>query len=187
MTSTTTKGDSTMEQTVQKPVFTKMADLTKDQVKAGQKNGEFYLIPATFRRSFAKKTSQEQTSIRLNVINPQMTQLVLKDGNDYLTPAVFHRILTEVGLPYKDEKGNDKNEWKRDVLCRFVKGSYTNRDDEYLSVEVIFKQGLYLVHFFTYDETQLINTLSAKGLFKFNFIDRPDKIEHKESSERFDF
>ena len=166
--------------------FVKLVDLTMDDVKKGQKDGSFILLPVTFKRSFSKKGS-EQVSINVEIHKPQLSQLRLQDGNDYLKSEVFHSILLATETKMMDEHGRELSVWKKQALCRFVKGSYTNREGEYYSLEVVFKQGHYVVHFFTYDQVQLIKLLEEKGIKKFNWNERPDKIDFVEQSEAFAF
>ena len=146
--------------------FVKLVDLTKEQVKKFQKDDSFVVLPVTFKRGFSK-SGTETVSITVEIQKPYMQQLRLKNGNDYIRSSKFHSLLIATSSDYKDATGRDINIWKKSALCRFVKGSYANREGEYYSLEVLFKQGHYLVHFFDYDE-DTVNRLLPQTI---NFID----------------
>jgi hypothetical protein len=166
--------------------FVKLVDLQEKDVKDGRKDGSFVVLPVTFKQTFNKKGT-ELVSINIELHKPQLQQMRLNNGGNYISSAKFHSILIATDSKYVDEKGNAINTWHRQALCRFVKGSYTNREGEYFSLEVIYKQGHYTTHFFTYEEMQTINLLQEKGIKSFNWITRPDKIDFVEPSEQFSF
>ena len=171
---------------LKKETFVKLSELQKDDIVSGLKKKEFVKVPATLVRSFAKRTGREIATITLKLHDPQFTQLSLQPGNQYLSTSLFHKILVATDSVYNDPKGQPIVKWNKETLVRFVKGTYTNRDDEYYSLEVIFKQGIYITHFFSYDDVQTLNLLEEKGLYKPNWITRPDKIEFVET-EKFEF
>ena len=184
------KGDLLMEQKEVKELkvlpFIKLSDLTKDDVVRGRKEGTFVVLPTLFKRGYSKNGT-ETVSITVKVFDPYLSQVRLKNGNDFLSASTFHRFLLATDTNYKDKRGYDKNLFNKDALCRFVKGTYSNRDEEYYSLEVIFTQGEYIVHFFSYDDVQIIKNLEEKGIHKFNWQVRPDKIDFTEPSEAFNF
>jgi hypothetical protein len=160
--------------------FLKLSDLTADYVNKTNKK-EFEQLPVIFKSTIDKK-GRNLISINVDVVPLFMTQIALRPGGKYLTAPKFNNILLNIGAKFIDDKGKQQTEWKyKGVTCRFVKGQYSNRDGEYHSLEVIFKQGLYLMHFFDYDQMELLNTIEQKGLKKINWIERPDKIEFIET------
>lgn len=178
-----------MEQTIKtelKNEFVKLSDLTKQDVDKGLKNGDFIKIPLVFKRNFNKR-GKENVSITATIVKPQIEQLILTNGSSYISSAFFHNILTLAKASYKDAKGYDINEWKLNALARFVKGEYSNRDGEYHSLEVVFKQGKYIIHFFDYDQYDLIKSLEDQKIFNPKWLTRPDKIEAIEFTSEIDF
>jgi len=173
------------KQPVVKP-FVKLSDLQMEDVKKGQKDGSFNVLSVRFKQTFNKKGT-ELVSINIELHKPQLQQVRLNNGGTYISSPKFHSILIATDTKYVDDKGNAINTWHRQALCRFVKGSYTNREGEYYSLEVVFKQGHYIVHFFSYEEIQTIKLLEEKALKKFNWVERPDKIDFVEPSEQFSF
>jgi len=173
------------KQPVVKP-FVKLVDLQMEDVKQGEKDGSFVRINTIFRKTLSK-SGTELVSINAKLHEPQLSQLRLNSGGEYLSSGKFHTLLTVTKSKYEDEKGKPITEWHKTALCRFVKGSYTNRDGEYYSLEVIYKQGYYFVHFFSYDDTELIKVLEKTGQKKFNWIQAPEKIDFKEPTEQFSF
>ena len=159
------------------PEFVKLSDLQVADVKNLKK------FPITFVRSFSKN-GREQVSMVLKLHDPQFNQLTLRKGGpkNYVTPSFFHLVLTKLEALYKDKLGKDINEWKYNVLCRFVEGNYKDSDDTYKSVEVIFRQGLYMTHFFDYDDTALLKLLEEKKILKLDWVQRPDAILKEEES-----
>jgi hypothetical protein len=157
--------------------FVKLSDLTKDYVSEGLVLNEFQMLPIKFVRSFAKNSGREQVSLVLKIHEPQLQQVTLKNGVNYITPSFFHKALMQLNAKYKDAKGQDIKEWNFKLLCRFVKGAYSNREGEYYSIEVIIKQGSYLTHFFNNDEVELFNILAEKKEYTPLWLERPDKIE----------
>jgi hypothetical protein len=175
------------KQAVQKEAtFVKLDDLQMEDVTKGLKDGSFVKLPVVFKQTFGKKGS-ELVSINIELHKQQLQQLRLNNGGTYIPSAKFHGILIATDSKYEDEKGNSINTWHKQALCRFVKGSYTNREGEYYSLEVIFKQGQYIIHFFSYDEIQTILLLESKKIKSFNWITRPDKIDFVEPTEQFSF
>jgi hypothetical protein len=171
-----------MEQT-----FVKLSDLTKDEVIAQEEKGLIVAVPCRFLRSFSKKSKTEQVSITVKLHDPQLSQVRLTNGGKFITSAFFHKILTSYNANYKDEKGYDVNEWNRKVRVRFVKGNFKNMDGEYRSLEVIFSKGNHLVHFFDYDQIQLLDTLALQKKYSPIWIDRPDAIDAVEFDGVTDF
>lgn len=178
-----------MEQTIKtelKNEFVKLSDLTKQDVDKGIKKGEFIKIPIVLKRSYNKK-GIEQVSITATLVKPQFEQLRLTNGGSYISSAFFHNVLTMTKQSYKDAKGYDINEWKFNVLARFVKGQYINRDGEYYSLEVIFKQGEYITHFFDYDQVKLLDSLKEQKILMPKWVDRPDMIQAIEITNDLEF
>jgi hypothetical protein len=109
-----------------------------------------------------------------------MKQLSLRDGSSFLSIDKFNRILLHTNVPLVDKDNRPITEWNIKVPVRFVKGNYKNRDEQYYALEVIFGKGLYVTHFFDYDQSGLLDSLQEKGLLKIKWIDRPDAIEFEE-------
>ncbi len=161
--------------------FNKLSELNKDLLVKGIKTREFVKIPAIMTLTKSKKTDRIQTAITLKLYDPQFSRLNLMPGNKYLEPTLFHKILTATKAEYNDPKGQPLTKWNKECIVRFVKGSYSNRDDEYYSLEVMFKLGIYLTHFFNYDEVEILKLLAEQKKFTPNWITRPDKIDFIES------
>lgn len=161
--------------------FVKLSDLTLDIVSKLKK------YPVKFSKNY--RNGKEQIGIYLNLHNKLLRQLNLRAGGprDFISNELFNLILLEVNLELTDKKGRDVTEWNRNVPVRFVKGSYTNSDGEYKSIEVIFKKGLYITHFLTYDQIRLLDNLEEKKLISILWEDRPDAISKDSETEDIDF
>jgi hypothetical protein len=171
-----------VKKTLKPATFVKLGELNPDIVSKIKK------YPVKFVKTFAK-SGREQVSILVNIHDKYLKQLNLRDGGpkNFLTAEFFNLISLEVNLELTDKKGRDLTEWNRNVPVRFVKGSYTNLEGEYRSVEVIFKKGLYITHFLNYDQTRLLENLEAKGLVSIEWETRPDAITKESESEDIQF
>jgi len=155
--------------------FVKLADLTAKEVK------KFQRLPMKFVKTLAR-SGREQVSIMLTINDPYFKALNLRAGGpkNYITAEFFNRLMLEIPLDPLDEKGRTVTEWRKLGPVRFVKGHYKESEGEYHSVECIFKQGLYLTHFFDYEQLNLIKTLEQKKLISIDWVERPDAIEQTE-------
>lgn len=162
--------------------FVKLMDLTPDVVLKLKK------YPVKFVKTYAK-SGREQVSILVNLHEKYLKQLNLRAGGpkDFISAELFNLIALEVNLELTDKKGRDVSEWNRNVPVRFVKGQYSNYEGEYKSIEVIFKKGLYITHFFTYDQTRLLDNLEEKGLLSIKWENRPDAIIKNDEAVDIDF
>ena len=165
---------------LKKEEFVKLSDLTPEIVAKLKK------YPVKFTKSY--RNGSERVAIYLNLHDKLLRQLNLRAGGprDFISNELFNLIVLEVNLELTDKQGRDVVEWNRNVPVRFVKGSYTNSDGEYKSLEVIFKKGLYITHFLSYDQQRLIENLEAKKLLKIKWEVRPDAIS-KETSDDIEF
>lgn len=160
------------EQTAKKEVqFVKLSDLTSKDVKGLQR------FPVKMTRNL--KFGRQQVSILLCIDKDYFPSLTLRAGGpkNFITPEKFNLILLEANFDMRDPKGKEITEWNKQVICRFVKGRYSNRDAEYKSLEVIFKQGLYITHFFDFEQERLLSKLEETGKLKITWFERPDAIE----------
>lgn len=158
--------------------FVPLKDLTKDDIK------NFYFLPVRM-----KKTTSRNGFTRVSItveVDKNFLNVSLKETVNYrivpLSEDRFNEILLSLNLPIDDELGKPITEWVFKAPCRFVKGKYDN-GDEYYSLEIVFKQYLYNVYFFTHSQKKIIDNLIEKNMFNYKFIDRPDKIQNVSNDE----
>ncbi len=169
------------KETKKVPEFVKLSDLTAPIVSKLEK------YPVKFTKVY--RNGREMASIYLNLHNKFLRQLNLRAGGpkDFISNELFNLIILEVGLELEDKKGRDLTEWNRNVPVRFVTGSYSNMEGEYKSIEIIFKKGLYITHFLSYDQQRLLENLEEKKLLKIKWEHRPDTISKEVDSEDIEF
>lgn len=169
--------------------FVKLQDLSAADVK------KLSLFTVKLKRRVNNSGLSTTATLLLNDLNLQVNLVSserLSSGTSrqlrYFLPDVFIALIIELGLPQQDDLKKDKNDWNVPVALRFVKGKYKNSENEYHSIEVIFKQYKYHVHFLTPHQLTILNALSAsKKLIdrsgkpvKINWIERPDAIDEVE-------
>ncbi len=158
-------------------VFTKLSDL--ESLDSG-----FSKYSVTFLRGLSKQKRQT-VSLSVKIHESFMPSLVIRPNNEYLSPDKFNAIILELDLPLKDKLDREQNEWKRLVPVRFVTGTYSNREGNWKALELVFKKGLYMKHFFDYDQVAVLTKLEQKGLMKINWLDFPEAIEYQEQQLEF--
>lgn len=169
------------KETTQEPVFVKLSEMTPEIANKCKR------FPARFTKVL--RNGKEQVAITLNLHDKYLRQLNLRAGGprDFISNELFNLILIENNFELVDKKGRDNFEWNYNVRVRFVKGSYTNFEGEYKSIEVIFNRNTHLTHFLTYDQIRLIDNLEAKKLLKINWEHRPDAISKDAELENIEF
>lgn len=176
--------------------FIALQDLSKEDVK------KFSLFNVRLKRSLNKSGLNTQATLMMDPNNLQI-QLVSSQRSAngkstqlrYFLPDVFIALILELDLAQKDETGKDRNDWIVSAAVRFVKGKYKDSDKEYHSLELIFKQFKYHVHFLTPHQLRILEILSEKKQIidktgkpiKLNWLTRPDAIDEIEDSEDFVF
>lgn len=152
------------------PKFIKLSDLTDTK--------QFVKRPLTLTRNF--KYNRQQVSILLNIEDKYFPSMQVRPNGKFLTSEKFNLILLQTERPLKDSKGRDLTEWKVNAPVRFITGSYKNRDDKYKAVEILFQKGLYVTHFFDFDQVQLLDNLEEKHGLKIEWHEFPEAIDYQE-------
>ncbi|MBN3490542.1 hypothetical protein JV173_03335 [Acholeplasma equirhinis] len=175
--------------------FVELKNLTKEDVK------KYPLFPVKLRRTVTKSGIQTSVTLKLNESNlqiPLVSSERLSNGSSrqlrYFQPDIFIALILELDLPQVDENGKDLNDWNIKAAVRFVKGKYKS-DKEYFSLEIVFKQYKYHVHFLSQPQiTILEHLIKNKKLVdvtnkpvKVDWIVRPDAIDDIEELEDFSF
>lgn len=153
--------------------FVALKDLTPAIIK------EFYLLPVRMQKT-TSRSGFERVSISIEIDKNFLTVQLTEQRNNKIVPLSvdrFNQIFLNLNLPLKDSTGRPLTEWLFKAPIRFVKGVYEN-GDEYYSLEIVFKQYLYQVYFFTNVQKKIIDNLVEKKSFDYKFIDRPDKINN---------
>lgn len=149
--------------------FIKLSDLTKEDLRTS----DFMIVDAKMIKQ------QTKTGFRCRIqlaVDSQFLTFDLLPGGTFITVDRFNLIMLKLGVSFVDKKNRPQTSWNLRVPVRFVKGKYSD-GNEYMSLEVIFKQYLYDVHFFSSDQVRILQELDAQGIFKPNWIERPDAIE----------
>lgn len=147
----------------------------------------FVQLPIQISRKVSKNTKKQVPQIIVGV-DKQNLNIRLKNGNDMLDLDKLNRIILRLELPLKDARQYDIDTWNAQAYVRFAKGTYANSGDNYYHMEVFFKPGLYVVHFLSYDQVDIIEILKTRGKLKeINFVEKPvDSIETEEIDTEID-
>lgn len=172
--------------------FVELKNLTQEDVK------KLTIINARFKRSVNSNGLSTQIILPMEpsyLYIPLVSSMKTASGKSrqlsYFLPDTFIAILLDLKLKEKDANDKQVNEWIHPVAIRFVKGKYSTGDKEYHSIEVIFKQFKYHVHFLNPQQVKILETLSEEGKlldrskkpYKVNWIERPEAIDEVESDE----
>jgi hypothetical protein len=156
--------------------FKKLSDLTADDVKNLK----------TYAAKLYKRESKNFTNFSIVVkIHPAVkAELTSSRKFNSISEDKFNRILIEKDLDFMNEYGHELDEWNLPVKVRFVKGIRAEDGSEYRSLEIIFKQYVYVTYFFTDQQTANIDSLEKQNrLPGIEWVTRPDKI----SGTKFEF
>lgn len=182
-----------VKQTIVKSDFTKLSDLTAKEVKG------FIRVPVRLQRRVNNNGLNTIMNLVLNPTNLIIGMISNERVNGitrplrFFKPERFINLIMTLGLDQKDERGLDVNQWVVNTPIRFVTGK-TKNDDDYYSIEVVFKQFHYETIFLTYDQVSILNILSKQGdlkdftgkVYKVNWVSRPDIIDDL-SNDVFEF
>jgi len=170
--------------------FVELKDLTPEDVKK---------LPR-FATKLKRTSNRSGLSTSINVVlNPlnliiSLVSSEIRNGKSYalryFKPDRFVALIRALELRQKDEKDMDVNEWVVNPFVRFVKGSYKDTEGEYHSIEIIFKQYKYHVHFLTSDQLFILEDMASKGelidakgkKIKLNWEVRPEAIDKEEDA-----
>ncbi|MFA6777972.1 MAG: hypothetical protein WCR80_06040 [Bacilli bacterium] len=159
--------------------FKKLSDLTAKDLKE-----QGFVIRKVILNKKANKNGFRY-SIEV-AIDDEFLNVTLMPGGQYLSADRFNLILLTLGLDTKDKLNRIKEKWVINVPTRLVIGKYKD-ETEYKSLEVLFKQYLYDIHFFTNDQQRIFDNLEKTKNKKFDWVLRPDKIDKVEESIDFVF
>lgn len=185
------------EKTINKqeqPKFVELKDLTLEDVK------KLPRFATKLKRSVNRSGLSTSITVVLNPLNLNigLVSSELRNGVTYtlryFKPDRFIALVRALDLKQKDEKELDVNEWVINPVVRFVKGTYKNTEGEYHSIEIVFKQYKYHVHFLTNDQLYILEDMASKGELidakgkkvKLTWEVRPEAID-KESDAPEDF
>jgi len=194
------KEEKTMEniketKTMKEVQFIELKNLTKEDAK------KYSLFPVKLRRTITKSGIQASVVLKMSESHlqiPLVSSEKLSNGKSrqlrYFQPDTFISLIIDLGLSEKDENNKDLNEWNVKAAVRFVKGKYSN-DKEYYSLEIIFKQYKYHVHFLSQPQLTILEHLTKNNKLvdvkgkpvKIEWIERPDVIDELEELEDFSF
>ena len=160
--------------------FISLKDLKKEDLK------DFIQLPVILEKGRTNK-GKTTYSIKVNIDSTFMPELNIRPNGDYLTADIFNELLLNIDAPTKDARGYDQRIWRYNTYARFVKGQYTLQNGEYYSLELLFKNGVYFTHFFDLHQTNILNGLIKKGIFKYKFFERPEKINKIDQGDEIDF
>lgn len=144
----------------------------------------FTILPVKISKKVSSK-GNIIPQVKVQIEKQFLPEVLLHSGNDMISLDKLNLIILELDLPLKDGRNYDINEWTKKVYVRFVRGQFQSGDYSY-QMEVLFKQGLYIVHFLTRDQIAIIERLKDKGLLVLPFIDRlipTEEIENKEAKD----
>lgn len=175
--------------------FVELRNLTKEDVR------KLSIFPVKLRRSLNRSGLQTSVTLMINDLNLQLSLVSsqrLPNGNStqlrYFLPDVFIALIMDLGLKQTDENNKDINEWTVQGAVRFVKGNNKSGND-YHSLEIIFKQYKYHVHFLTPPQLTILNALAGQKKIldikgkqvKLDWQERPDAIDDMEFLDDFAF
>lgn len=149
--------------------YVQLSDLTEKDLKSD----EFDYVPV---RMSIKQTKNGERYTILIILHDPFLKLTLQPGGNFIQADRFNLILLKLGVDLKDKMGREKTEWNLKLPVRFVKGKYKD-DSEYLSLQIVFKQYLYDTHFFTSNQTRLLQELESRGHLKPKWVESPIKID----------
>ncbi|MGE4321000.1 MAG: hypothetical protein AB7E61_06105 [Acholeplasmataceae bacterium] len=129
----------------------------------------------------------DKLNLQINLVSTERTSTYSRQLR-YFLPDAFIALIMALGLPQVDEDGKPKNSWIYTPVVRFVKGKFANSDEEYFSIEVIFKQYKYHVHFLTKLQKDILDDLIKSNELKdyqgnpvkVKWLERPTTIEKME-------
>ena len=159
-------------QELKSTAFIHLKDLKETDAKE-----HFIVKPATLSRT-TTKTGRLMTSIRIKLFNDILTALTIMPSGKFLSPDKFELILMARQLELKDHDGRIKSEWNIPVYVRFVKGQYED-GNEFKALEILYKQKVYDTHFFSYDQSRLLDLVDSS----IKWSKYPKKIATLESSD----
>lgn len=149
--------------------FIKLSDLSREDLRTA----EFMIIDAKMIKQPTKAGYRCRVQL---AVEPQFLTFDLQPGGKFITVDRFNLIMLKLGVSLIDKKNRPQTAWNLRVPVRFVTGKYTD-GNEYFSLEVVFKQYLYDIHFFSSDQVRILKELESQDIFKPNWIERPDAIE----------
>lgn len=176
--------------------FVELKNLTKEDVK------KYPLFPVKLRRSINRSGLTTSAVLKLNELNLQISLVSSQrqaNGRStqlrYFLPDMFIALILDLGLPQVDDNKKDINEWNVNAAVRFVKGKFKQSEREYHSIEIVFKQYKYHVHFLTPPQLAILEALALQKklidksgkVIKLNWIERPDAIDELDDVEEFNF
>ena len=162
-----------------------LRELTKDDVLKLNK------AKITFRKT-KTKSGLTMNRIYIDLGHDMLKDIELTYNNRSISTDRFNAILLETNTNIYDAMGKPIDSITRSVPIRFIKGiNEENKELNYHSVEIIFKQYLYNVHFFSSDQMRIINKLLENNQIDIKFLDysynKKELNDFDEQTKTFDF
>ena len=162
-----------------------LRELTKDDVLKLNK------AKITFRKT-KTKSGLTMNRIYIDLGHDMLKDIELTYNNRSISTDRFNAILLETNTNIYDAMGKPIDSITRSVPIRFIKGiNEENKELNYHSVEIIFKQYLYNVHFFSSDQMRIINKLLENNQIDIKFLDysynKKELSDFDEQTKTFDF